>query len=173
MLSIRNEYAKQGIEEFYKNNGSTYSNPHEYIIHKCLGHAISNWFIPLDTVLDLACGSGEITSQILYYTKNVVGVDPYTFDAYYNRIGKYPLLYSFEDIANGIMKDHHFDIIICSFALHLIEKSRLPGVCYALSQISDKLLIITPNKKPTISWFWELKQEKIIDRVRIRLYEKT
>lgn len=65
------------------------------------------------------------------------------------------------------------DTIVCSFALHLCEKSLLPNVLYNFSLIADKLIIITPNKKPEINLFWTLENETIQDKVRFRVYSKT
>ncbi|MEK8019262.1 MAG: hypothetical protein VSS75_020515, partial [Candidatus Parabeggiatoa sp.] len=60
-----------------------------------------------------------------------------------------------------------------SFALHLVQPSRLPTLLYQLSQIAPSLLVITPHKKPDIKpqWGWTLSQELLIERVRGRLYQ--
>jgi len=168
MSSIRAQYQKHGVKSFYTQYGNTYSNPHENSIKECLNVAMDAWNPTFSSVLDLACGSGEVTANIK--AKDVTGVDPYTCEAYYNRTGKIALPHTFDDIANGALIDS-YDIIVCSFAMHLIESSRLPNLCYALSQISDKLLIITPNKKPDINWYWDLKGEIVVNRVRARWYE--
>lgn len=168
--SIRAEYEKQGSTAFYKAVGSSYSNPHEKDIQLCLDQVLQMWKPPLNNVLDLACGSGEITSHIK--ANSVVGIDPYTHESYLKRTGKKAHKYTFEDIAKGSIKDHRYDLIICSFALHLTDKSRLPDICYALSEISSKLLILTPHKRPEIKWHWKLIGEHVFNRVRARWYEK-
>lgn len=169
MKSIRDAYQSQGVVPFYQNHGAEYSNPHEQDIHKCLDLVLENWKPKIDNVLDLACGSGEITTHLK--DSNVVGTDPYTQDAYFKRTGRMPLLYSFEDISKGALEGWNFDLIICSFAMHLLDPSRLPNLCYALSRLSSKMIVISPHKKPVISWNWKLKGEWYVNRVRARCYE--
>ena len=38
--------------------------------------------------------------------------------------------------------------------------------------MADTMVVITPNKKPTINMFWELQNEIVQDRVRLRVYKK-
>ena len=170
-MSIRTAYATQGVIPFYKSHGNTYRNPHEPTVHECLDMVIQKHTPCLDKVLDLACGSGEITCH-LPTTSNVVGIDPYTQDAYEFRIGKKPLSYSFEEIGRGAIRDHRYDLIICSFALHLVAYSYLPSICYELALISPRLLILTPHKRPILRWGWTLIDEFLHNRVRARYYER-
>ncbi len=167
--SIRSAYQSHGVVPFYQKHGSTYSNPHTNDIHKCIDTVFSMWKPKMDSVLDLACGSGEITSHIK--ATKITGIDPYTQEAYFKSTGKHALPYSFEDIINGSIQDHSYDLIVCSFAMHLLEPSRLPALCYALTQISSNLLILTPHKKPVISWGWKIQGELYLNRVRARWYE--
>lgn len=169
--SIRESYATLGVKTFYEKHGQNYSNPHESSIHKCLDAALAIWKPNLSNVLDLACGSGEITSYLK--ATNIVGIDPYTHEAYYKRTGKNVFKYTFEDIATGAISDHRYSLIVCSFALHLVDQSRLPTLCLAIGQLSPNLLILTPNKKPIISHGWDTPQELYIDRVRARYYNST
>jgi len=171
-MSIRAAYAAQGVIPYYETHGATYRNPHESIVHECLDKVIQKHNICLNNVLDLAAGSGEISCHLPLST-NIVAIDPYTQDAYFHRMGKMPLSYSFEQIGCGVIRNHKYDIIICSFALHLIGCSYLPSICYELSMISKKLLIITPHKKPTIKCGWSLLDEFVHNRVRVRLYQST
>lgn len=166
--SIRSHYQSQGIVPFYQKHGGTYSNPHVKDIRKCINVVFSMWKPPMNKVLDLACGSGEITSHIK--ADNITGIDPYTQEAYFKSTGKTALPYSFEDIISGAIQDHSYDLIICSFAMHLLETSRLPALCYALAQVSKNLLILTPHKKPIISWAWNIQGELYLNRVRARWY---
>jgi hypothetical protein len=168
-MSIRASYETYGVLPYYKSYGSTYGNPHEQVIHEVLDIFIDKHKPNLDNILDLACGSGEISSH--FKDNNVIGIDPYTQEAYFNRIGKKPLPYSFEQISQGVISEHQYSIIICSFALHLVESSYLPLICYQLAQISPRLLILTPHKKPIIKWHWNLKDEFVHKRVRARYYE--
>ena len=169
MTSIRESYINQGVTSFYKENGSNYSNPHEEAIKACLEVALNLHKPKLGSVLDLCCGSGEITTHIK--AKLVTGIDPYTGESYFKRTGKLALPYSFDDIIKGAILDHRYDLIVCSFAMHLLEESKLPALCYALAQISNKMLIISPHKKPVISWGWKQYGEVYVNRVRARWYE--
>ena len=174
--SIRGAYETCGVEEFYEQYGASYRNPHEPAIAKALVEVVRD--LPRDElpVLDLACGSGEVTLVLrrLGYPK-IEGIDPYTQEAYGQRTGQEAEGYRFEDIEQGVLLGRHYGLIICSFALHLVELSRLPGVVYQLSLIGDRLLVITPHKRPELrsSWGWELVREFCQDRVRSRLYRST
>ncbi|MDJ1183239.1 class I SAM-dependent methyltransferase [Roseofilum casamattae] len=174
--SIRRAYETCGVEEFYEEYGAFYRNPHEGAIAKVLVQSVQD--LPRDglPILDLACGSGEVTlvlRQLGYL--GIEGIDPYTQEAYYQRTGQEAKGYRFEQIEQGILLGQYYGLIVCSFALHLVELSRLPGVAYQLSLIGDRLLIVTPHKRPELrsSWGWELVQEFCLDRVRSRLYQST
>lgn len=169
MVSIRESYIQKGVPSFYRECGSNYINPHETAIKSCLDVVLSMWKIKFDSVLDLACGSGEITSHI--NAKSITGIDPYCGQSYFKRTGKRVLPYSFDDIISGVIIDHRYDLIVCSFAMHLLEESKLPSLCYALAQNSSKMLIISPHKKPVISYGWKICGEVYVDRVRARWYE--
>lgn len=162
MEAIRNMYAKIGVEEFYKEYGNEYQNPHEKIIKEILSQEHFS-----GKILDLCCGSGEVSRNI---DGEVIGCDPFTAKLYKEKTGNECLEYSFKDIATGKMREYHFDHIICSFALHLCEESMLNQVLFELSMITKNLIIITPHKKPEIKNFWELISEKKVERVRIRKY---
>lgn len=166
--SIRKHYEDVGVNNFYLYNGGSYVNPHIKDVQFCLRESIKKWNLPITSILDLACGSGEVSA--CFIPDNVTGIDPYTRESYFKRIGKHPMLYSFDDIINGAIIEHRYDLIICSYALHLIEESKLPNLCYALAQISNKMLIISPHKKPDIKHAWSIKGELYINRVRSRYY---
>lgn len=171
--SIRKGYEDYSVTGFYEQFGDNYHNPHEPAIHKSIQLTIQQWSVNLDNVLDLACGSGEVTvalNRLGYH--NIDGIDPYTDKAYFNRTGKRAETYRFEDISSGVLSDRCYRLIICSFALHLLSESRLPLVAYQLSAIADSLLIITPHKRPNLKpeWGWSLQAEMVVERVRSRLY---
>ncbi|ETO35551.1 conserved fungal protein [Reticulomyxa filosa] len=215
--AIRNQYAALGVENYYITFGSEYKNPHEPQLiaglHKffkqlkaepyCID--ICDTSQKLQKYLDLCCGSGEMTLGLCQYLMKsnkykewykgieITGNDPYTYDAYTNRIfGKQAnesdnsksvlqtivqsnvLKYTFVDIVGGCLTEKHYDMILCSYALHLCsEKSLLQSLCWNLHLISSYLLIVTPHKKPDISvcWGWSLLYESLIDRVRFRFYK--
>ncbi|MBZ0307118.1 MAG: class I SAM-dependent methyltransferase [Anaerolineae bacterium] len=169
--SIRAEYETHGVTEFYEQHGSTYRNPHEPTIREVIRQAVKRWSLELSSVLDLACGSGEVTLALRELgITSVQGIDPYTYTAYEERTGQAAERHTFEDIAAGVLEGRQYSLIICSFALHLVEESRLPVLAYQLSLIAPALLILTPHKRPTIKQAWTLHDEFVLDRVRARLY---
>jgi len=173
-MKIRNEYSKNGVDNFYINNADSYKNPHEDIIKEHLNNFFKiNQFRKDIKILDLCSGSGEV-SRILAENNffNYKGCDPYMNDIYLKNIGKECLDYSFKDLAIGKLKEN-FDLIICSFALHLADKSMLDTILYQLSLCTDKLVILTPHKKPEIKNFFNLKSEIYRNKVRFRYYEKS
>jgi hypothetical protein len=162
-MSFTENY-KNGVDNYYKNIGNSYINPHQDIIQflvrsKCSHHK---------TVLDLAAGTGEVTLS-LPNTK-VTGVEPFLFSNYSKNTNCvcYPL--TFEEIAEGKLKGN-WDAAICSFALHLLKESWLPKLLYALGDITSNFYILSPHKKPYIDNFmWELKEHFIVNRVHFRHY---
>jgi SAM-dependent methyltransferase len=174
-VEIRPQYEAHGVTGFYEQFGATYSNPHEPQIRALLSRLIFDWRLDLSNVLDLACGSGEVSSLLLSQGGTVSGIDPFTFEAYRKRIGFEAEQFSFEDIANGALEGRNYSLIVCSFALHLVDASRLPTVAYQLSRISDALLILTPHKRPHLKpdWGWMLGPVVLEAKVRARLYHKA
>jgi SAM-dependent methyltransferase len=171
--SIRAEYERLGVERFYAEHGAEYVNRHEDILRDVLRSAVERWTPDLTHVLDLACGSGEATLALRPLgAGRIEGVDPYTGAAYVSRTGQAAEAITFEDIAAGALAGRRYSLIVCSFALHLVEPSRLPRVAYQLSQISPALLLLTPHKRPVLrrDWGWRLEGEFVQARVRARLY---
>jgi len=175
--AIRTGYEEYSVAGFYQKFGDDYRNPQEADVRQVLELALAaiNQLISKDNlILDLACGSGEVTLTLinLGYT-NIDGIDPYTYNAYYQRTGKTAETYTFEDIANGVLNSRNYNLIICSFALHLLAESRLPALLYQLSRIASNLIIITPHKRPEFkpAWGWICRHEIIFNRVRARCYQ--
>jgi len=174
--SIRGGYERYGIHDFYERFGDEYRNPHEFAIQKILRLAVKKWNLNFRKVLDLACGSGEVTLTLRNLgCTDIDGIDPYTYKAYLRRTGKKAEPYTFEQIASGILTGRKYSLIICSFALHLLEVSRLPLLVYQLGLIADSMIIITPHKRPYLKkeWGWVCLDEIVIDGVRARFYKHT
>lgn len=172
--SIRNGYEKYSVEGFYDKFGDEYKNPHELIIQQIIEVAVKKWQLDLHKVLDLACGSGEVTLALKNLgASDIDGIDPYTYNAYLKRTGQSAERYTFEEIASGIVCNRHYSLIVCSFALHLVAESRLPFLVYQLSAIADSMVIITPHKRPQLKpeWGWICVDEIIVDRVRAWLFQ--
>jgi SAM-dependent methyltransferase len=194
-LAIRNEYATHldGADGYYREFGHQYRNPHEDGVAAMVAR-IPTMFPDLDfpsaSVLDLACGSGEVTIALLdaklgLPKTRITACDPYTSAAFAERTkddrttspGLLAEPWSFADIANGALGDRRFDLIVCAYALHLCEPSWLPAVCMALAAASDRFVIITPHKRPELQpwWGWTLREEyrDPAYRIRLRAYETT
>jgi SAM-dependent methyltransferase len=171
--SIRSRYESLGAERFYREEGDDYRNPHEQSIGRLLEQVVPAWQLDLTNVLDLAAGSGEVTLALRALgARKIVGIDPFTFRAYAKRTGNVAQRFTFAQIAVGGLRGRRFSLIVCSFALHLCEASRLPGVVQELSQIAPTLLLIMPHKRPVLRpvWGWNIDNEMVVDRVRARLY---
>lgn len=177
MKSIRSQYEEFGTIEFYKQHGARYRNPHEPHIHAALLEAHVRWQLPLHRVLDLCCGSGEVTEALQAFGADaVVGCDPFTYEAYYERTKKIALRFSFADIAQGALHTQgQYSLIVCSYALHLVGKSWLPAICKRLGEQTNQLLILTPHKRPELKdeWGWKLEEEFVLEGVRARYYAAT
>jgi SAM-dependent methyltransferase len=174
---IRPAYDALGSDEFYRRSGATYRNPHEVTIAALIGQCVEAWPIDVTDVLDLACGSGEVTVALLGLegVRSIHGVDPYTGAAYAERTGATAEELTFADIAAGALAKRSWSTVFCSFALHLCETSRLPVVCSRLAEIGGNLVVITPHKRPVIdaAWGWTFRDEIIRNRVRARWYAST
>jgi hypothetical protein len=171
--SIRGEYGRRGVRAFYEESGAGYRNPHEPQVRACIRSAVTTWRPDLSHVLDLAAGSGEATLELRDLgAARVDGVDPFTADAYAGRTGSPAERLTFEQIAAGTLAGRRYSLIVCSFALHLCEPSRLPVLAQQLTLASDSLLVLTPHKRPVIrtEWGWELAGERVVERVRARIY---
>lgn len=174
--SIRGQYAEIGVENFYAHEGATYRNPHEDCARFALAQAVKKWSLDLSHALDLACGSGEMTLELRDLgAGDIDGVDPFTGQAYRARTGRDALKLSFAQIAAGALDGRRYSLIVCSYALHLVEPSRLPQLAQALGRISTDLLILSPHKRPQLepAWGWLLVDEIYPQRVRTRFYERV
>src|SRR5436309_6013436 len=132
--SIRGEYQKQGPREYYRQFGADYRNPHEHSVRRAIKAAVDAWKPDLSNVLDLAAGSGEATLVLREVGAGKIdGTDPYTAEAYERRTRVSAERFSFEDVAAGALSRRDYTLIVCSFALHLCQPSRLPAVACQLS----------------------------------------
>ncbi len=169
VMSIRAKYAELGPTAYYRDHGSTYRNPHEPIIRRAIPIAVERWALDLANVLDFACGSGEATLILRAIgAASVDGVDPYTGVAYLARTGQATQPFTFDDVAAGALAGRRYSLIVCSFALHLVEESRLPLLAHQLATISSSLLVLSPNKHPEVITHWPLHEEFVYERVHIR-----
>jgi len=174
--AIRAAYERYGVDGFYQRFGGSYRNPHERAIRAALRSVVGRWALPAGRLLDLACGSGEVTLALREWGSTAIdGIDPYTFQAYAERTGQAAERFTFEQIAAGALAGRSYGTIVCSFALHLVALSRLPALATQLSLIGEALLLLTPHKRPQLraEWGWECADELLVERVRARLYRRS
>jgi SAM-dependent methyltransferase len=171
--SVREAYAQFGVETWYSSHGSEYRNPHEEGVR----HAVASFVrrFPPGRVLDLACGSGEVTlalRDVGVELDRIDGCDPFTAEAYRARTGKEALPWSFIELTRGLERE--YGTVVCSFALHLCPPSWLPVLVRSLAWSSQALLVLTPHKRPELrsSWGMGLEEERyfVEHRVRARFY---
>ncbi|TFK70369.1 hypothetical protein BDN72DRAFT_766577 [Pluteus cervinus] len=136
----------------------------------------------------------------------VIAADPFTSTAFTERTSFPCSTQSFSDIAEGTIPSTvinlssnksnedeaptHIEMVVCSFALHLIDNpSELFSLLWELSTKARWLVILAPHKKPEIKdgWGWtkwnvdsweactmsEHKGELLYERVHCRVYRST
>ena len=179
MDSIRGHYQRLGVAGFYAAHGREYANPHEPVVRHAVIESARRWNLDLSHVLDLACGSGEATLPLIECGASVAGADPYTAEAYLKRTGRAAEAFSFEHVAAGALRGRRYSLVVCSYAMHLVETSRLPALAIELAEVAPAMLILTPHKRPVIreEWGWRLSGEEVFTsgepehiRTRARLY---
>ena len=173
MNSIRPAYDDVGPDEYYRQHGGSYRNPHERAVAAALTRAVAEWSLDVSHVLDLACGSGEATLTLRACGADLVdGIDPYTADAYLARTGLIAEPLTFEMIAAGGLFGRRWSLIVCSYAMHLVAESRLPLLARRLADNTDHLVIVAPHKRPALqpTWGWTLADSFVSSRVHVRHY---
>ena len=168
MEGIYNNYQKYGVDNYYKNYSNTYKNPHEEKIVEIYLKYITQMINEKNKILDIACGEGLITKLINKYNNNysVIGTDPYFTNSYcqYN--------YSFQDIALGKITNE-YDIAICCYAYHLLERSWQHSFLNALSEIVDTFIILSPGKKIKFNHLkWKLVKECRENKITLLIYKR-
>jgi hypothetical protein len=161
-----------GVERHYASRGATYRNPHDAIVTRLIDQALTQLELLPVRALDLAAGSGEASEPLIRAGVEVQAVDPYTGQAYTDRIGRVCEALTFEQIALGAIDGRSYDLVVCSFAMHLCPASRLPALAMALRRVSERLWIISPHKRPVMqpAWGWRLDRTLSINRVHLRSY---
>lgn len=176
---VRPGYEALGVQGYYQAHAEDYRNPHEPQLLRLLAWWVETFQIPQETrILDLACGSGEVTLGLRTLGRtHTEGLDPYTHVAYTRRTGSPCKTCSFEQLTAEVLTQpmheaHPYGAVVCSFALHLLDVSRLPGLIRALACLAPMLVVVTPHKRPTLKAEWgaEPLAEMQIERVRARVY---
>ncbi|MDB5295763.1 MAG: hypothetical protein JWO31_1746 [Phycisphaerales bacterium] len=174
--SIRAEYERLGPAVYYRLHGPAYRNPHEASVAEALRRAVGRWRPDLSRVLDLAAGSGEATLALRTLGAGAIyGIDPFTHAAYARRTGSPAERFTFEDVAAGALAGRRYSLVVCSFAMHLCDPSRLPGLATQLALVAPALWVVTPHKRPHLlpGWGWTVEAEMVVERVRVRGHRST
>lgn len=149
-MGFGQQYQQKGIKGFYQNIGEQYLNPHDQDIRNLI-LKIAN---PNLSYLDLACGTGIVSLTLKENgVTDIFGIDPFLFDQYTQKTGLPCTNETFEEIANKGLSGS-FDVVIISYALHLLPESFLPQFLYQLSLKTKQLVILTPHKRPKISHYF-------------------
>lgn len=167
--SIRNKYSEMGVDNYYSKFKSEYKNPHIINVKKCI-----NWInskIKIGYFLDLSCGNGEVSEYLnsIGYN-NFKGCDPYFSDIYQNNFNKDCFNLTFENISLNSLPEK-FDTIICSYALHLCDKSYYNNLLYNLSRNCKYFVVISPSKYPIVDQYFELIDNIVINRTHCKIYK--
>jgi 2-polyprenyl-3-methyl-5-hydroxy-6-metoxy-1,4-benzoquinol methylase len=167
-MGFGQEYQKSGVKTFYSKIGKDYYNPHENDV-KTLIKSIYN---PNHSYLDLAAGDGIVSQALIQLgCERVEGCDPFLYDLFKQNTNLNCLKYSFEDIAKGQLQKK-YDVVICSYAMHLVDPSYLHNLLYYLSTISETMVILTPHKRPYINNFWELDKSFTLGKTKMKIYQR-
>jgi len=176
--SIRDQYADQGVENFYLEHGHDYANPHFAQIKEVLvqnGHRID-----YSSVLDFCCGGGEVTTVLKELGfPDTTGCDPFTQEAFKSNTSKEALSFDFSDVIQGKLTGN-FSAVICSFAMHLCPQDQLFLLSYYLFETAPQIVIITPHKRPALETLEGVEMEfedsvltKREKKVRLKAYRKA
>ena len=173
--SIREHDRLEGVTQFYIHHGATYRNPHTPQVQDAMRVALS-WGVPLDQILDLGCGSGEIYEVLLaagIAPDRIDPCDPWTGAAFLARTGRPVLPWSFADILAGALGDRRYTTVIASYSLHLCPDSMLPPLLDTLARHTSNLLLLSPHKRPHLDAprrFTLRRADHTPGRVRLRWY---
>lgn len=155
-----------------------------------------------DTTVESSPSSPSVVEEAWQARLVIDGCDPYTYAAYEARVGVPCSRVGFEDIEAGaldkrvrdqLVKEMEcnfgstgnsndntnpsspYDVIVCSFALHLLATDRLFSVCLQMAIASRFMIIISPHKRPHIKpdMGWILLDDNVVGRVKIRLYRSA
>ena len=178
MDHIRLKYEKLGAEEYYRQNGDIYENPHYPQVKALVMRNYARWNCPQGAILDFCAGGGEVTLALRERGhQQLAGSDPFTYHLYEKNTGLPCLRLSFEDLIKGANAGQ-YALIISSFALHLCPEKDLFPVTWALFSAAPILAIITPHKRPQLEQIpgvrllWE--DAELTDRgkkVRLKVYD--
>lgn len=148
MKHLRPLYEQLGVDQYYRNYGDQYENPHLAEIEALLQQ--NRALLEQQKVLDFCAGGGEVTRVLQAWgVPEIVGSDPYTHQLYTQQTQLPCHTWSFQQVIRQGLPEQ-FDAIICSFAMHLCPEEQLYPLCIQLFQASPNLFILTPHKRPQL-----------------------
>ncbi|BGP39854.1 hypothetical protein JCM10449v2_003809 [Rhodotorula kratochvilovae] len=178
--SMRDNYGTHGVENYYRIVQESYRNPHYLGLKRVLTQVMDRAF----TLARLANSLRLPHYRVLLFDTppfpqpsipepelSIMAADPFTAPAYRARTGLPCLELSFADVAAGQLPApgsstapepgaedvELFDVVIVSFALHLVESSsELWALLAELGKRARWLCVTAPHKKPDVkdSWGW-------------------
>ena len=157
-VGMRGKYEELGVDGYYEAHADAYSNPHLGQIAAVLQEAHEEGMLDFTRVMDLCCGNGEAAGVVrtIHPEAELIGVDPYTYQGFEQKIGAPCWRLSFDDIRRGQLLEQpgaepkSFSCIISSFGLHLLDEKHTWAVVSQLVELTDTIVIITPHKRPEL-----------------------
>jgi 2-polyprenyl-3-methyl-5-hydroxy-6-metoxy-1,4-benzoquinol methylase len=167
-LKIRNKYEEHGVDGYYSHYKDSYVNPHYEDVKTSLDWV--NTQFAIGNFLDLGCGNGEVSLYLEQKGLNdFEGCDPHFSDIYEKKTGRKCYTMSFEEIAiKGL--PNIYNTIICSYSIHLCDKSYFKQLLFQLGEACEHLVIIGPNKNPQIDSVFQLDDMRDFGKVNCRIY---
>lgn len=170
--AVTEQYRDIGVEEYYKTFSATYENPHTPFVIQCLQATFNpEW----KNVLDLACGNGLVSKwvKLNHPDTRVVGCDKFMAERYRHETHNECYEFTFEDIASGFrIINNHYDAVICSYAIDLLDHSYLASLAWQLASISDNLILIRPNNHVLdVKGCWKLEKQVKFSKSRATLFK--
>ncbi len=111
---------------------------------------------PEAKVLDLCCGAGQATQELVKHFQNVTGLDasPIAIKRAKQRVPQAEYVESFAE--SMPFSDRSFDLVITSTAMHEMEPSQLQQIIQEVSRILTPTgqFIIIDFHRPTNPLFW-------------------
>jgi len=184
---ISNHYRAMGVDGFYEKHAQDYDNPHKEDIHSLL----SEFWEPEWTnirICDLGCGDGLVTKWMManHPGCTAVGIDKWMAKRYTEETGFPSFKLDFHQFASdmypngtGLEKpgdpkskfNDNYDLIICSYAFDLIRESMQHHWMYKLSQFTDRVLLIRPNRKVLDTWSFRPIKKVAVGKAKGVLYQ--
>lgn len=114
-------------------NAKDYSQKHDFVFE--YGRDVVSLLAPQtgESILDIGCGTGELTAEISETGANIIGID-LSEDMLQQAKQRFPLIdFRYQDIRE-LTLSNTFDAVFSNAVLHWIPKEDQPSVCRNISQ---------------------------------------